>query len=349
MPLDGAGDSIMPQPLRLGLVGLNFGRHICTELTSTPGLPVTLTRICDVDQPKARKAAAELKVPAVFSLDELLADPEVDVIGLYTGPNGRAELLRKIIRAGKDVMTTKPFEIDAAAALDVLLEARKLGRVIHLNSPNPRPFGEAAIIQEWIGKGAIGRPTCAQASVWVYYGATPADGSWYDDPQKCPVAPVFRLGIYPLNTLLTIFKDPVSVQVTKARVETQRPTADNANLTISFRDGSIVTVFASFVVGGKDIYKNALTIGGTKGVIYHRVGPNPRNGFAMPTLMLSTDAGVETREVTAHAGAYDWEFFAQRVRGEVAEDVTQPEDIVAAVRVVNAMREAERTGQTVCL
>jgi hypothetical protein len=39
----------MKQPLRLGLVGLNFGRHICDELTTKPGLGVTLAKVCGGD------------------------------------------------------------------------------------------------------------------------------------------------------------------------------------------------------------------------------------------------------------------------------------------------------------
>lgn len=336
-------------PLRLGLVGLNFGRNICRELTQKPDLPVRLSKVCDLDVAKAQAAAAEFGVGTAPNLEALLADREIDVIGLFTGPNGRAGLIRQSIRAGKDVMTTKPFEIDPAAALAVLQEARTLGRVVHLNSPNPRPIGEAAILSEWIAAGAIGRPTLAHASVWVYYGATPADGSWYDDPKRCPLAPMFRLGIYPLNVLLTVFRDPVSVHVMHTRVETQRPTPDNCSMTIRFRDGAIVNLLASFVVGGPDCYKNSLTIGGTKGVIYYHTGPKARPGEPGVPVVLSNADGVCTRVPVGHAGEYDWEFFAQRVRGEAKADVTSPADIVAALRVVNAMSEAEQTGAAVSL
>ena len=339
----------MKRPLRLGLAGLNFGKHICGELTSNPNLPVQLAKVCDLDAAKAQAVGAQFKVPVSPSLEALLKDPEIDVIGLFTGPNGRAALLEQIIRAGRDAMTTKPFELDADRALAVLREARSLGRVIHLNSPNPRPFGEAAIVREWLDAGAIGRPTLGHASVWVYYGPTPADGSWYDDPARCPLAPMFRLGIYPLNVLLTVFKDPVSVQVEHARVETQLPTPDNTAMTIRFRDGAIVNLLASFVVGGPDCYKNTLTIGGTQGVIYYATGPKPRPGEPPAPVVLSTASGVESRTPTGHAGDYDWDFFARRVLGEEKADVTTPEDIVAAIRVVNAMSEAERTGQTVAL
>ncbi len=335
------------EKLRLGLIGLNFGRHMVDDVMSKPDLPVRLVKICDLDQAKAREIAGKHNLAVSPSLDALAADPEIDAICLYTGPNGRADLIRSMIRSGKDVMTTKPFELDPAAALDVLNEAKTIGRVIHLNSPQPRPFGEMAVIRGWIDQGRIGRPTLAQASVWAYYGRTRADGSWYDDPLKCPLAPMFRLGIYPLNDLLTIFKNPVSVQVAHSRIETERPTPDNCSMTITFADGAIVTIVASFVVG-TDFYKNTKTICGTQGVIYYGVGPRATPADPQP-VTLSTPDGVETKQVTEYSGAYDWEFFARRIRREVPEDVTKPEDIVAAIRVVKAMSEAERTGSVVAI
>lgn len=334
-------------PIKLGLVGLNFGRSIVQNLLAGEQ-PVELVKICDLDIPKAQHLSEETGVPYANSLDDLLADPEIDAIGLYTGPNGRADLIRKIIRAGKDVMTTKPFEIDAQQAIDVLYEARELGRIVHMNSPNPQPFGEMVPIMEWINEGAIGTPMVAQANVWNYYGPTPATPeSWYDDPLKCPVAPIFRLGIYPLNSLLQIFGEADTVQVTKYRVLTERQTPDNAALTIGFKNGGIINLIGSLVVGGPDKYKNSMTIGGTKGVIYYLTGPRNREGYSCPQLMLSTDERLESRTLKQAAGDYDWDFFAQRIRGEVVSDVTTPEDIARAVSVIQAMSQAELTGDTI--
>jgi len=132
-----------------------------------------------------------------------------------------------------------------------------------------------------------------------------------------------------------------------SRVQTLRPTPDNSSMTIRFRDGAIVNLIASFVVGGPDHYKNTLTIGGTKGVIYYATGPKPREGEPPTQVVLSTDAGVQMRTPQTHAGAYDWDFFVSRVLGEEKADVTTPQEIVAAIRIVNAMSEAEQTGQTV--
>ena len=340
----------MKKPVRLGLVGLHFGCTVCRELMGDLNLPVRLTKVCDLDPARAEAASAEFNVPVSPSLDALLEDPEIDAIGLYTGPAGRANLIRKIIRAGKDVMTTKPFEVDADAAMEVLQEAAALKRVVHLNSPNARPYGQAAIINEWVREGLIGQPTIAQANAWVYYGKTEPDGTWYDDPLRCPLAPVFRIGIYPLNLFLSIFKDPVEVQTTSSRIETLRPTPDNASLTVRYKDGGITNILASFVVGSiPDRYRGGMVIGGTKGFIYFNTGPAARVGGPHANLVLSTDDRLDYRTVTRFAGDYDWEFFAQRVCGEVDRDVTTPEEIVEAIRVVNAMSESEQTGNVVRL
>ncbi|HCD31990.1 MAG TPA: hypothetical protein DER01_06240, partial [Phycisphaerales bacterium] len=111
------------------LVGLNFGRHIYDHLISDNApTDIKLAGVCDMDIDKARKLVGDRADIAIYpTLDAVLADENVQAIGLYTGPNGRAKLLDKIIDAGKDVMTTKPFETDPDAAQTVLLKARQMG------------------------------------------------------------------------------------------------------------------------------------------------------------------------------------------------------------------------------
>jgi predicted dehydrogenase len=127
------------EKLRIGIVGLRFGKHIVeNQIAQGPGKPYfELGGICDLNVPLARAVAEPHGVATYASFDAMLADARLPVIGLFTPPHGRAELVRKAIRAGKDVMTTKPFELDPEAALSVLQEARRLGRTVHMNSPGP--------------------------------------------------------------------------------------------------------------------------------------------------------------------------------------------------------------------
>src|ERR1700742_3603082 len=96
-------------PLALGVVGLAFGRHILGSLRFPPvsGL-FKLAAVSDLRANVAHEVGAEFGVKGYTSIDEMLQDERIDVVGLYTQPSGRAKLLREILRAGKDVMTTKP-------------------------------------------------------------------------------------------------------------------------------------------------------------------------------------------------------------------------------------------------
>lgn len=326
--------------LPIGIVGLNFGRHIIDQLKKSPAADFfRLAAVCDMDEAKAASYADANQVKAYTSLDALLADDDIPVVGLFTGPVGRAALIRRIIRAGKDVITTKPFETDPDAALAVLREARQLGRVVHLNSPGPVPPPDIAQIKAWVSEFNLGAPVGARADVWASYREQ-ADGTWYDDPQKCPVAPVFRLGIYLINDLVQLFGTVRQVNVLQSRLFTGRPTADNGQLNLLFENGALGNVFASFCVNDGDHYRNTLVLNYENGTIHRNAGPDRTSQRSELALVMNRDG---RREVVARAesaggsGNYDWAAMAAAVRGEPLPDAVTPEQIVAGLRVVEAM------------
>ncbi|MCK6488237.1 MAG: Gfo/Idh/MocA family oxidoreductase [Planctomycetes bacterium] len=336
--------------LPIAVVGLNFGRHICDELAARPG-GVRLAAVCDQDAAKAQALAAKHGVPSFTSLDELLARPELPVIGLFTGPNGRAALLRRILAAGKEVMTTKPFERDSAAAAAVLAEARSLGRVLWLNSPSQALPADLALMQELAAQHDLGRPVAARAEVWAEYREK-ADGSWYDDPAQCPVAPVYRLGIYLINDLLRLLGPVEQVHVQGSRLFTGRPTADQGLLSLRFRSGALASVFASFCIGDGDHYRNSLAVNHERGSLYRNVGPLQLTGaHSSDGCQISLVArGAHGREVRAArwapacSGGYDWAGFAAAVRARTPPDPATVATIVGAVQVIEAMAASEASG-----
>lgn len=338
--LDGDSPMNAPAPLPIGIVGLNFGRHILDQLARDEVKPLLrLAAVCDMDAPKAADYAARFGVKAYTSLDDLIADPAIPAIGLYTGPVGRAALIRKIIRAGKDVITTKPFENDPEAALEVLREARSLGRVVHLNSPGPVPPDDIAKILSWVSEYKLGAPVGARADVWASYREK-ADGTWYDDPQKCPVPPVFRLGIYLINDLVQLFGPVRDVQILQSRLFTGRPTADNGQLSLLFENGALGNIFASFCVNDGDHYRNTLVLNFENGTIYRNAGPDRVGNKSELSLVMNRDGRREVvaREiVTGTSGSYDWPNFVRAVRGEKLAQETTPEQIVAGLRIIQAM------------
>ncbi len=340
-----------PAPLKIGIVGLGFGQYILNLLSHEPANRHFATAaVCDMRPDVARETAARLGVPAHASLDALLEDDEIDVVGLFTQPIGRAQLLRKIIRAGKDVLTTKPFELDPAEARSVLEEARDLGRVIHLNSPAPLPTRDLRLIGQWRDAYDLGRPIGGRAAVWASYQEA-ADGTWQDNPESCPAAPLFRIGIYLMHDLGGIFGPAESVQLMASSIRTGRPTPDNAQINIAYRNGALGHVFASFCVDDGDQYQNSMALQFERGTIYRNMGGLRGDAFepesAEMVLVARRKGGrevIEHAQVDEMAGAYLWAALAEQIRERRPLDDGYIDRIVDGVRLIDAMRRAQRTG-----
>lgn len=332
------------QPLSLAVVGLSFGRHILASLQN-PGNKsfFNLLAVSDLRASLAQDTAKEFGVKAYESLDEVLEDDSIDVVALYTQPYGRAKLLRKILRAGKDVMTTKPFELDEEEAENVLREAQRLGRVVHLNSPSPEPTQDLAQIKAWAEKFNLGRLVSARGEVWASY-LEEADGSWMDDPLLCPGGAMMRLGIYLVNDIVHLAGPIDQVNMLGTRVRTGRPTPDNSLLTLSCVSGCLASVYASLCVDDGDRYSNGLTLNYERGTIYRNIGTSctpPKSEKSSLSLIMRN--GSERRIMAEKvfdevSGIYQWESFYRAVTGRnsISDDYVQK--IVEGVKVLAAMR-----------
>jgi predicted dehydrogenase len=338
-------NSVNFKPLPLAIVGLSFGRYII-KLLQQPEIAkfFKLVAVSDLRKEMADEIAAKYGVKAYYSLDQVLQDGSIAVVGLYTQPSGRAKLLRDILRAGKDVMTTKPFELDIKAAEEVLREAQHLNRVLHLNSPSPKPTMDILQIQSWVKEYDLGRLVSARGEVWASYFEE-ADGTWMDDPMLCPGGAMMRLGIYLINDIIRLAGPIDQVQLVSSHVRTGRPTPDNALLTMSFALGCLGSVYASFCVDDGDCYGNGLALNYERGSIYRNVGPgglSPREGKSNLSLVMKEGKGsrvVGAKVLHEASGQYQWEnlYWSIINRETISDDYVRK--IVEGVRILKCMQE----------
>lgn len=345
-------NSKAPIPLPLAIVGLSFGSHILSEL-SRPEIAkyFKLVAVADFRREVADEQAAKYGARAYYSLDEVLRDDSIAAVGLYTPPTGRAGLIRDIIRSGKDVMTTKPFELDLRAAEAVLREAQQLNRVVHLNSPSPLASPELLLSQEWARQHELGRLIAMRAEVYASY-FDQADDSWLDNPLLCPGGVMMRLGIYLINDVIQLAGLIDQVQLVTSRVRTGRPTPDNALLTVSFAAGTLASVFASFCIDDGDWYSNGLVLNYERGTIYRNIGVtdvSPKVGNSSLSLVMADprlprdehrSRVVEHRVLAGTAsGQYQWDEFYRAIvnRETVSDDYLRR--IVEGVRILRCMQE----------
>ena len=346
----------MSDKVKICIVGLRFGRGMTKRdiYEGKGGEFLEITSVCDLDKARADEYAAEINAKAYYDFDDVLRDPEIEAVGLFTPPGGRAKLIRKCIAAGKHVLTTKPFELDPQEAYDVLKEAREKGITVHLNSPNPIPTVEMLQVEKWRKDYDLGRPVCGNFEVMMDKNEVP-DGTWYDDPDLCPAAPLYRIGIYALNDMMAMLDSkPVATVCMDTRIRTGRPTADNAIMTVQFENGALGTVQSSFCVGNGDGFIGNYTVHYERGSICR--GPYVvREDGALDkydfTIRWRTADGKQYSEEFRcpkdedRSGNYEWEYFVKAVRnGGVLPGEIAIEKIANAVAVVDAMKKSLKSG-----
>ena len=338
---------------KLALVGLNFGRYLLNDLI--PGGKAypffRLAAVCDLNEAVARQYGEEYGVPWTTSLDQLLADDSIPAIALLTGPAGRAALVDKITAAGRHIMTTKPFETDPEAAF-ILHTARARGCAVLMNSPQTVESREdLQLIEQWRKQFSLGEPISAHCQTWASYREK-ADGSWYDDPSKCPVAPLFRLAIYALNDLVALFGGVDSASVMTKRRFTERPTPDTANALLSFQNGMLASLFASFCIDDTDSYQDSMVLHFERGTIYLNAMRAARGQEATGKTLLDLvcpEGGQRTvlhESIATTAGTYPWEHLHRAVSGGIPSGLADPERVAEAIRVIDALKRAEASGAT---
>ncbi len=318
------------------LAGLNFGRHIVSRLMTDTGIQkyVRLVGVCDFDRSKAEKIAGEYNLEVFDSIESICRTPGIDAAGLFCGPCRRAEVLEKFVAAGIPVMTTKPFELSSSAAEKVLALAAEKRVPVHLNSPAPEPTAAQNILRQWITEFQLGRPVSAHVETYIKYSEKP-DGSWMDDPARCPAAPLLRLGIYGINTLIASCGDIESVKVVHSRISTGRPTADNAAMLLRFANGAIGTVSANFATDDGRKYPDDLVIHFEHGTVKRRKIDNGTK--TVFELFTPDEYKCQTLPPDQLDGQYQWQAFARAVNEKTPNSAEYNRKIIASARAMEML------------
>ena len=121
-------DDAIPLPPRsdygIGIVG-------CGGIVNYAHLPayrangLRVLACFDQNREAAEKTAREHGIPSVAgSLDELLADPSVEIVDIAVTPEAQGDVALKAISAGKHLLCQKPLSTDYSQAVTVVKAAR---------------------------------------------------------------------------------------------------------------------------------------------------------------------------------------------------------------------------------
>jgi len=221
---------------------------------------------------------------AVAGVDELIADPSIDVILNLTPPLAHVAVTRQALAAGKHVYTEKPLAIHEAEAAALAAEAGRLGLRIgcapDIFLGSAYQAGRAAI-----DEGAIGEPLAVSAAMLVGGQET-----WHPNPDifyADGAGPLFDMGPYYLTAIVALL-GPISQVAGFASTRTLERTIEigprtgerftattptHTTATMQLASGVTANLVASFEARGQ--YICDVAIHGSEGVL---VLPDP-NAF----------------------------------------------------------------------
>ncbi len=158
--------------LGLGVLGLGEGRSILSAGVHSELWQVAA--LCDLNADLGRARCAEFGLdPQLYtsSYAALLANPAVDVVGIYTPDHLHADHVLAALKAGKHVVCTKPFLDDLRRAAEVRAAAAASGKRVMVGQSS-RHFAPFARQREHFEQGVFGELN----SVEAYYNA---DHRWF--------------------------------------------------------------------------------------------------------------------------------------------------------------------------
>jgi predicted dehydrogenase len=158
--------------LGLGVLGLGEGRSIISAAMDSALWEVV--QLCDVNEPLGRERCREFNLTAdsfTTSLDDLLGNPAIEVVGIYTPDHLHADHIIKSLQAGKHVICTKPFLDHPARAREVIEAQRRSGKLVYVGQ-STRYFEPFIHQRKHFETGAFGELNTVEAA---YH----ADHRWF--------------------------------------------------------------------------------------------------------------------------------------------------------------------------
>lgn len=275
------------QTICIGLVGAGYAAILHgTAYQRVCRVPICLKTVVDVDREKAQALQARFGAEGCATdLEEVLADPEIDVVDLVVPPQLHSEMVRRVLAAGKHVICEKPLlgylgrPGDLAPIGDtvsretmyqaVLEELEQLRAVVQVNGPTffyAENFVYAAPVQRVaeIVRARKSKILSMKAVIALKGSSSPLAGEWRFTGGGC----FARNGVHPLTAILWLKQQEAASrgeQIHVVSVTADMGTAtrclteqehrhisaapvdveDNAVVSLSFSDGTGAVIYAS--------------------------------------------------------------------------------------------------------
>ncbi len=180
------------------IIGAGFAADM--HIQALKALGIQVAGVAAGHRDSAKRFAEKNQIPSYgVSVEEVMEDDVTDV-HICTPPNSHAELIKKILNAGKNVICEKPLCITEKEAQDIrgfmdenLRHGKKTGRLVI--DHNVRFFAAVKKIREVIKSGKYGKVVLVHGNYMQDFHALPSIYDWrYRSDMSGPMRAVTEIG-----------------------------------------------------------------------------------------------------------------------------------------------------------
>jgi predicted dehydrogenase len=291
----------------------------------------------------AEAFAAEQGFRLVDSLDQILADPQVEAVLLATPHLEHEAQMVAAAGAGKHIFVEKPFTMTRAAAERAVAAIRKAGITVGLGH-NRRFHPNMIELRRRVKAGELGTILHVEGTMSAPNGLFLKPDSWRVDPKQSPAGGMAGLGIHIVDAMIDVV-GPIR-EVTCQSLHRAAPTGaqDTTSVLLSFADGP--TGYIACMNATSPGYR--FCVYGSKGIAEIRgQGLDQFSFIPVPDAPLSghaTPKPVETAQVPGFdTVAAELSAFAAAVRGETPYPIT-PDQMIQGAAVFEAITTSAASG-----
>jgi predicted dehydrogenase len=294
---------------------------------------------------KAEAFCARHGIALRDSLDEILADPEIDAVVFATPHSEHGRQVEAAAAAGKHVFMEKPFTLDrnsAARALDAVARA-----VIVLGVAYPRRFHPSMReLKVRIDDGRLGTLAHCSAEQNGPAGLFMDPASWRALASEAPAGGMTAMGVHNLDAMIHLFGRIDEVYASSIRRTVTYDAEDTTSVMLGFASGMSAAVMCCLATA----VSYRLAVFGQKGCA-ELVTPELEFRFTpTPDAMPSGRHSQPKPEIIPHPGfngiLAELEAFAAAIRGEAPYPIA-PEEVLHGVAAFEAIVQSAATRRPV--
>ena len=336
----------MADAIKWGVMGNATIARVCVIPAIQKSCNGRLHALATRSPARAQEVAADNQIDQIYNrYDALLVDPAIDVIYIALPNHLHHPWTLKALKAGKHVLCEKPLACSAQEAMEMASLAEDAGRYV-MEALMYRFHPRSRRIKQLVAEGRIGAPCLVRSAFCFRMGET----DWASE-KNARLKPemgggaLLDVGCYSVSVARWFLgSEPTQVQAQAV----YHPGGVDVHMvgTLGFAETALATFEASFISALQQTY----SIAGADGVI-----ELPHNAFVpwekdAAFFIRGQDEEEGQKQVIPGADEYQLmvEHFADVVLGNT--DLMYPlSDSIGNMRVLDALAQAARTGETVKL